>query len=124
HGETYQRPTGGIDPHPLRTERRPQVSCKIDVVVKGRMKRSKSIVLSSAPGLRNDSSNENGSRCSSTGRANCPLAHRQNELRGNSSSHHCRHRSNVRQLTPTMARSCFTRAGVAPCRSAVIKTTT
>src|SRR6267143_392721 len=102
----------------------PQVSCRIDVFVKGRIKRSKSIILSSAPAFRNDSSNENGSVCSSNGRANCPLAHLQNELCGNSSSHHCRHRSNVRRLTPTMPRSCATLAAVAPCRSAVIRTTT
>src|SRR5256885_1090269 len=86
----------------LLGERSVQVSCKTDVVVKGRMKRSKSIVLSSAPGFRTDPSNDNGSVCSSTGVAICPLAHLQNELRGTSSSHHCRHRSNVCRLTPTM----------------------
>jgi len=52
------------------------------------MKRSKSIDLSSARGFRNDASNDKGNLCSSTGVANCPLAHLQNELRGNSSSHH------------------------------------
>src|SRR5438132_1657526 len=45
--ETDPRPAGRR--HPLRAERNPQISCRTDAVVKGRMKRSKSIVLSSAP---------------------------------------------------------------------------
>src|SRR5438552_1942253 len=82
------------------------------------------LVLSSAPSFRNDSSNDNGSRCSSTGVAICPFAHLQNEVRGNSSSGHSRHSSTVRRLTPTVARSCFSLPGAAPCLSAVIRTTT
>src|SRR5439155_18094806 len=52
------------------------------------------------------------------------FAHLQNEVRGNSSSGHSRHSSTVRRLTPTVARSCFSLPGAAPCLSAVIRTTT
>jgi len=98
-------PQTGIDRHLLRETGDPQVSCRAQVVVRGRMKRSSETVLSSAVGLRKDSSNDNGRVCLSTGDAHRPHANFQNGLWTKSSSHHFRHLSRVWRLTPTIARS-------------------
>ena len=98
-------PQAGIARRLLRETGDPQVFCRAQVVVRGRMKRSRARSFSPAVVLRKDSSSDRGRVCMSTGDAQNPRAAFQNGLWIKSSSHHVRQRSTVRRLTPTTSRT-------------------